>query len=78
MEDIKLDELTHEVAIVQKQDGSRTYWDFDIGDNSALIPLLMDFIKMRDENGKLIIGDLMSSGVLTEDRKAVVNDFSRG
>lgn len=78
MEDIKLDELTHEVAIVQKTDGSRTYYDFDIGDNSALIPLLMDFIKMRDEDGKIIIGDLMSSGVMVEDRKAAVNDYSRG
>jgi hypothetical protein len=77
MRDIMLNEENHEVAIVQKQAGNRIYRDFDIGDNSALIPLLMDFIKLEKDGSNLLIGSWMEGRNTNENRKREVYDFSR-
>jgi len=77
MRDLMLNEENHEVAIVTKQMGNRIYRDFDIGDNSALIPLLMDYIRMDATGDRLQVGSWTEGRNTNENRRRVIYDYSR-
>ena len=69
MRDIKLNELTHEVELVDMEYGK----DIVLGDNSALVHLMGDFVYMQDDKSGAYIRKVRAN----EMRRGEVHDMSR-